>query len=79
MAEDRKIQINEKEAEGVVGGYLWWTSWKAGNENPVNEAKAIYSYDDYASCIQWLDRNWVGERDVKCLEALVEQGLMRRG
>lgn len=77
MAENKIIRIDEKEAEGIVGGYLLWSGWKKGCVHPAYGGP-IYFYDDYSACIQWLDRNWVGERDEKCLEALAEIGLMHR-
>ncbi len=70
-----RVELNEMEAENVVGGVL---KWKAGVVYPKDNPDAKYSYVNYTECQQWILANWNKKQDESCLQALEDYGLVHK-
>lgn len=68
-----RIELNEQEVEGVVGGAL---KWQGGKVWPKNDPSKVYHYKDYYACIAWIQENWHGTQNESTLQALQSAGLV---
>lgn len=72
-----RIELNEKETEGVVGGILYWDA-NTGTVYAHDNPDAVYSFTDYTECCQWLVGNWNKKQTEACLIAMEKAGLVSK-
>ena len=66
--------INGSAEEQVVGGAL---QWGGGDVYPVDDPSAVYHYNDYDSCADYIKRHWPGGPQTEAtLIMLMEAGLV---
>ena len=70
----KRVELNQQEMEGIVGGILRWT--KDGVVCPQDDPSCKYGYTDYYDCQAWLVKNWDGVQNEDTLIAMEEAGLV---
>lgn len=73
----KRYELNDMETENVVGGLLHWDA-DSGTVYAHDNPNAVYSFDDYTECCQWLVGNWNKKQTEACLQAMEDAGLVHR-
>ena len=71
-----RVEINESALENVTGGALRWKS--DGKVFPKNDPNAVYAFDSFDACQEWLVTHWSGIQDERCLKAMEDAGLVHK-
>lgn len=74
MDMDKRVELDDVDVEGVVGGALQWQAGVVtvlGTNPPVQ-----YHYGSYKKCSAWIRENWSGPQDESCLKKLIAAGLV---
>ena len=69
-----RVEVNANELENVVGGAL---CWGGGDVYPQDDPGAVYHYNDYDACADYIKRHWPGgKQNEDTLKMLEEAGLV---